>query len=733
MSLLVNDLVEHVSGKKLERVLAFSADGLALAVLDVDDPAALPVWRSTAEVRGLIEAGDCRVLEVDPYLADSRDDDGLSAAQKRIRDHAWEVIAGIVDDPEIFDRHGRGRLIRHLENTLGIKRRLIYKYLRRYWRGGQRPNALLAAYDKCGHLRVDANGNPVRRRYQRRPGPYSKLERHEARQARRAAPRKLGRPVSRTDRRNFEFAYVEYILGKKLKHRFAYRLMLRELYNKGYTLNQRGEKVPEMPPVAELPTYRQFRYGIQELIKPAEHAKALLGLREFNLKLRAALGAASRLALACLGHFLIDAWIADVWLVDRYDRSLPVGKPTVYIVQDVLSRMIVGLEVTLSHPSIAGAKRAFANTFTNKVEYCRRYGIEITEDEWPCQHEPDVVSADRGDILGPRGGIIVRKFGARLSNTAPYRADWKGLLEGLFKILKDKIFEQQLPGRSIPKKRGGKDYRLDATYDIRQFTQIMIHLVLAYNIKLQSSYKRDKDMLARKVHPRPVVLWRFLIQHRAGRMRRNSSASTIINLLSSGVAVASQDGILFRGFRYTCELAISEQWFERAAQHGRFQLKVSYDPDYLGVIWIWVKGRKDPIPTTMIADDARNWGDWTEAELEPRRDAEAAELALEVPSEITLQAGHELAIEKITQEALRQRPPRAGRSRTAKTADIRKNRQAAKEREQRDRGREQAARLGAAAPDDDLQTPPRTDDSQPAEKSRFRFPSYINAPSKAGS
>lgn len=63
----------------------------------------------------------------------------------------------------------------------------------------------------------------------------------------------------------------------------------------------------------------------------------------------------------------------------------------VYVVIDVFSRMVVGLYVGLEGPSWFGAMMALANTVSNKVLYCKQYGIDITKEDWDCHYLPQTL------------------------------------------------------------------------------------------------------------------------------------------------------------------------------------------------------------------------------------------------------------------------------------------------------------------------------------------------------
>uniref|UniRef100_UPI001EF29BAA hypothetical protein n=1 Tax=Acidithiobacillus ferrooxidans TaxID=920 RepID=UPI001EF29BAA len=57
----------------------------------------------------------------------------------------------------------------------------------------------------------------------------------------------------------------------------------------------------------------------------------------------------------------------------------------VYVVIDALSRMITGLYVGLEGPSWLGAMMALANAASDKKAFCRKYGISISDEDWPCK------------------------------------------------------------------------------------------------------------------------------------------------------------------------------------------------------------------------------------------------------------------------------------------------------------------------------------------------------------
>ena len=91
--------------------------------------------------------------------------------------------------------------------------------------------------------------------------------------------------------------------------------------------------------------------------------------------------------------------------------------------------MITGIYVGLEGPSWIGAMMALDNMIADKVEYCREYGIEISEEQWPCRHLPEIIIADRGEFEGYNVENLINNLNIKIENTSPYRGDLKGIVE----------------------------------------------------------------------------------------------------------------------------------------------------------------------------------------------------------------------------------------------------------------------------------------------------------------
>ena len=70
----------------------------------------------------------------------------------------------------------------------------------------------------------------------------------------------------------------------------------------------------------------------------------------------------------------IDACEADVSLVSELDPDQAIGRPIVYFMIDVYSRIILAVSVAFDNNSILGITNLFLNLADDKQEYCKIHG-----------------------------------------------------------------------------------------------------------------------------------------------------------------------------------------------------------------------------------------------------------------------------------------------------------------------------------------------------------------------
>lgn len=229
---------------------------------------------------------------------------------------------------------------------------------------------------------------------------------------------------------------------------------------------------------------------------------------------------------------------------------------------------------------------AIENATVDKVAFCKEYGITIEESEWPSCYFPEGFLADRGELEGYNADNLVNAFNTRVYTTAPYRGDWKSIVEQQIDLLQEKGI-RWTPGEVRKRERGQRDYRLDAILDLHQFRKLMILCALYHNNQHRmEAYRKDVYMIADDVEPYPIDLWNWGIENRSGYLRKIPLEIVRMNLLPEYEVVITQRGIRFQGLYYSCERALSEQWFERAKEKGVSYRKAVADPRDLSRIYL---------------------------------------------------------------------------------------------------------------------------------------------------
>ncbi|MBD2566593.1 Mu transposase C-terminal domain-containing protein [Anabaena lutea] len=578
MNLYVNMLLEWENTDTeiyIERVLWIDSSGTDVVTIEISNSKALPKWQKSKELETAIASQEIRILKIDPYMGLLRPENTISDKHCQRRDRAWEVIAPLVEgDIElIFNARDRGQLIEATVERTGCIKKTIYNYLRRYWQGGQTKNALLPLFDRCGAKGKERKVSNCKRG---RPSKLSKV-----------TDIPLGINVNDDIRKYFSRGialFYETQQGRTLKD--AFQKTLEKFFHQGYEM-QNGVLVPVLPPASELPTFAQFRYWYEKERDISQQKISREGKRRFNLRHRAVLGDSTQMAFGPGSIYQIDATIGDIYLVSSLDRNRIIGRPVIYFVIDTFSRLITGFSVSLEGPSWLGAMLALENVATNKVAFCAEYGIEIDEADWPSHHLPEAILADRGELEGYNADNLVNALNIRVSNTPPYRADWKGIVERNFRLSNDKMIRWMPGAVNRVRERGDKDYRLDAILDLQEFRKLIILSILDHNkLHRMNWYRMNEFMIQDYVEPYPIELWNWGIQNRVGHLRQIAPEIVRLNLLPSAEASVTPQGIYYQGLNYTCELAIREQWFVKARVNGRWKIPIAYDPRRLDIIYL---------------------------------------------------------------------------------------------------------------------------------------------------
>lgn len=665
-------------------------------VIDIDNPHALPFGKDSQDLTNDLLTGNAHFLKTDPFL---RSNGGKPWKKSfiKLRNRAWDLIKDMVQQPQVFFPRERSVLVQVKKGKGEGKasKPTLYGHLRRYWQRGQTPNALLPDYLNCGAkgaVRICTPESPKRGR-----------------------PRKYGDEVginaSTAIRNVFKAAIQRYGKENAFTLRGSYDDMVEKFFTKREEDPETGEirylpkRIPDGDPKepgtpdsdskeSGIPTFGQFKYWFYRENDSLDLKRRRVSARVYDKDLRGYTGTATTGVWGPGARYVIDATIADVYVVSRLNRRRIVGRPVLYVVIDTFSRMIVGIYIGLEGPSWVGAMMALANAAADKVAFCAQYNIPITQDDWPCQHLCTYLLGDRGEMESHHVDVLSANFNVMIENAAAYRADWKGIVESRFLLLPAK-FKPYTPGYIKPdyRVRGGNDYRLDAVLDLDDFTRIFIACVLRFNNHHElAGYDPDRGVLADAVKPVPLDLWNWGIVHRSGALRRYPEELVKFSLMPTGKASVTTEGIKFQGAFYSGERAMAQRWFDQARQGNGRSVDVSYDPR--GMDEIYVHGDEPmSFDTCSMTDRSRALRGLSLQEIDEALTLSANNSANHRTEALMANSRMIGVINSTVEAALAKQPPPDDESDRSRVKGIRENRA----QEKNERRAEERFRLGPPA------------------------------------
>nr|WP_320146316.1 Mu transposase C-terminal domain-containing protein [uncultured Anaeromusa sp.] len=580
---------------RVDRILWISEEQNALYAIDITKKKGLPVFYHVTDVSNAIETGKATWVDNDPWSLHFFEEE-LSPAQRDVRDKAWSIIVeltGMENEPAIFIKKQRGAMIRKVAEKHNLREYYIYRHLFRYWQRGLNKNALIPDYVFSGGK--GRNREPGERK---RGRPRKSMQFSEGINLTSQLREIICRSIK-------EF----YLQSGKMSLPQAYQSMLKKYFSEDIEIDNGAVKVT-LVEEEKRPSFTQFYQIYRKEFDESDAVKAREGEKEFLRNNRAITGDSTAEAFGPGEKFQFDATIADIYLVSRLKREHIIGRPVIYGVIDVFSRMVVGVYVGLEGPSWLGAMMALANVVQDKPKFCQEYGIAIEDEQWPCRHLPSALLADRGEMLQGDLEPLLDSLRIRGENTPAYRGDLKGIIERLFKTIQDE-FRPTTPGavQRDFQERGAQDYRLNAKLDIYQFTKIILAVIIEHNnMKVLPRYIRDQQMIAEDVKPIPIELWNWGVKNRSGSLRWIDEEIVKLNLMPRDNAVVTARGILFKKMHYSCEIALKNRWFEKARQKGTWKIEVSYDPRIMSPIYIRSENGREYEVCRLLDKDLRFQG-----------------------------------------------------------------------------------------------------------------------------
>lgn len=540
---------------------------------------AIPIFGSTKEMQN--QVNELTLIEITDPFQRIIDEDQLSTAEKTKRDEQYQVVEKYWNSTNLLflERKSRMDTFKKISENENIPLANVRRIFSRFWQRGMNKNALLPDFGNSG-------GKDEPKQYKSKTGrPRIHALHGEF----------IGSNVTEMAKKQFEAAYRKYYLTKQSKSlREVYRHVLNDYYS--VQINEQNQTQKYLHDHSVIPTFGQFYYWYGKNHDKIKELIARKGQNKYDLTKRPL---KSSTALETTGpgfRYQVDATIADIYLVSESNREKIIGRPTIYAMIDVYSRMITAIYIGLESPSWNGAMMVLDNMIADKVEFCRQFDIEIEEEEWPCCYIPECIIADRGEFESTAPEKLINNYNITIENTAPYRGDMKGIVERLFRSFNQQ-FKENLPGAVMKdnRKRGDDDYRLNAKCTLSDLTRIVVLMVLKHNSTQVEKYELLPEMIADEVIPIPIKMWQWGIQNGKGVLRNVDRNTFRMNILPRAKATVTRGAIKFKGLYYMATEMIENRMLDGSQR----SVEVIYDPRNIRNIYVQGEKNKEFIVFTL--------------------------------------------------------------------------------------------------------------------------------------
>lgn len=504
-----------------------------------------------------------------------------SAASIRLSERAYARIEPLVDNPDIFEPSSRHALLvaRSKEPGAGTPKTLL-KDLRNWWQGGQTQDALLGFYSNCA--RPATVGTAGRGRRKVKGIEAHAFESDEAlpdvsetcadQVTKSLAPYQL----TQDDLDHMRDVIETYFFDAKVRRTLS--KTLQELHERHYTYTD-GNGVQYLRPAHECPSYRQLNYFLHSNYPTEVIERKRKGDKRFAQEDRSTEGS---IQLEChgVGHiYEFDATILDLPLVSSKSRTDIVGKPTLYLIIDRHSRLIVGWYMGFENANYSSAMQAILSIGEDKEALCKELGLPYDPADWPAHGVlPEMFLADQGELMHKKARRIARSIRSTLSNVPGLRPDWKPLVECGFNMI-HQIISPHAPGftpdtetrlrRSVNRER-------DIALNMQEARKLVLSAIITHNKSAQLGYPLTVEQAADGVRPIPRDLWNHSVLRRMGKLDQMNYEKLRAELMPRSEATVSEDGIKLERMYYSCPEAKDRGWLVDGRRR-RKPLEIAFD------------------------------------------------------------------------------------------------------------------------------------------------------------
>lgn len=456
--------------------------------------------------------------------------DALTAEQRRVMHERYTMIAPVITF--IHNEALRSSMISQMAELNGVSKQTIRRYL-------------------CSFL------------------AYQKIEV--------LAPIPNHKPKELTsDEKNFRWALNRYFYTQR-QHKLptVYSLMLKDKYT---------DAVGQL--VEGYPSFHRFKYFYQKTRKTQSELISRNGISNYQRNSRPLLGTVHDFAQS-IGVGLLDSTTCDIYLIS--DSGQLVGRPVLTLCVDAYSSLVCGYHLSWEG-GVFSLQQLMENVVTGSAEICRRFGLDIPEESWPCTgFLPGVLVTDKGREYTGATFEQITELGVRMINLPPYRPELKGIVEHAFSLIQD-YYKPHLKGKGVImpdfQERGSVDYRKSACLTIDDFEKVLLRCIAYYNSsRILGSPAYTQEMLDAGVEPTAAAVWRWAYTQAGANLIPVDAVHLKRTLLPRTEGKFTRRGLIVHKQRYRhCEGNFTEHYLTGGS------VTVAYNPDNISEVFVLMDG-----------------------------------------------------------------------------------------------------------------------------------------------
>lgn len=428
------------------RVVASAFTGLAL--LELSDDQILATATSAREAKRLqkmLNDRDLRWQSLAPILSGSAN----SSKPRSFNE--------LITDPRL------GAMVIERAKEIGQAPSTLYNLLHQYLALGSRRNSLCTGFWRCG-----------------RPGQPKGNTKKLGRPSRLHLAGESGPGVTLDEDAKSKLAFGFRLVKHGHSAHDAYLLCSAAFWS-ARGVHADGTQTVDLMPADQRPTFAQFLYWGKKGNSDKSIGRLVMGERKWDQ--RASTQGKSiqdQVSTACqLACF--DGTSTDVYLTSMRSRLIKLPPMTRLILKEVRTGLVYGLYCGWDPPSPTTALLTILHGAASKVEYCRQFGIEIQEGDWP-SFLARTHQADNGELKAESLTNAEEQFGFSIEYTPTSRGDKKGGIETQHHT-DHKLLDHRLPGttKGHHRERGEDVPATQALLNYHEYMRELIWHILEYN------------------------------------------------------------------------------------------------------------------------------------------------------------------------------------------------------------------------------------------------------------